>query len=239
MLRFFTNDKNIKYGNQIESGPLTLERMDKIIRKRKRTSIVELSKGYDLIKKYPKTVSILGSARFTEDNRFYQLARSLASQIVKKLNYAVVTGGGPGIMEAANRGAYEAGGISLGITIKLPKEQMTNKYVTESADFEYFFDRKALLFFYAQAYIYFPGGFGTLDEFFELVTLIQTNKVERRPVILVGSDFWKPVLELIDEKLSREYKTISAEDEKIYKIVDSEDEVLEIMQKSFHFSILS
>lgn len=231
MLRFFTQDKDIKYGNQIESGPLTIQRMEKIIRRRKKTSIVELSRGYDLIKKYPKTVSVLGSARFKEDNKYYQLARSLASKIVKEMNYAIVTGGGPGIMEAANRGAFEAGGVSLGITIKLPKEQSTNKYVTESADFEYFFDRKALLFFYAQAYIYFPGGFGTFDELFELVTLIQTNKVNRRPVILVGSEFWNPLLKLIDEKLTKEYKTINPEDEEIYKVVDSEDEVIEIIKK--------
>lgn len=231
MLRFFTQDKDIKYGNQIESGPLTIQRMEKIIRRRKKTSIVELSRGYDLIKKYPKTVSVLGSARFKEDNKYYQLARFLASKIVKEMNYAIVTGGGPGIMEAANRGAFEAGGVSLGITIKLPKEQSTNKYVTESADFEYFFDRKALLFFYAQAYIYFPGGFGTFDELFELVTLIQTNKVNRRPVILVGSEFWNPLLKLIDEKLTKEYKTINPEDEEIYKVVDSEDEVIEIIKK--------
>ncbi len=232
MLKFFTKEKDIKFGNKIESGPLTMKAMEKIIRERKRKSVVELSRGYDLIKKYPKTISFLGSARFDENNKYYQSARSIAAKIVNELSYAVVTGGGPGIMEAANRGAYEAGGMSLGITIKLPQEQSTNKYVQQYAEFEYFFDRKALLFFSAEAYIYFPGGFGTLDEFFELITLIQTKKIKSRPVILVGSEFWNPLLNLIHEKLLDEYSTISEEDQSIYQVVDSEDEVIKIIRNS-------
>ena len=222
----------MKNGNYIDAGPLTLKKMETIIKEREKTSIVELDRGYNLIKKYPASVSILGSARFPEDNRYYKTARSLGYRIAKELKYAVVTGGGPGIMEAANRGALEAGGASLGITIKLPREQETNKYLTESADFEYFFDRKALLFFAAEAFVYFPGGFGTLDEFFELVTLIQNKKINNRPVILIGREFWEPVLELIDEKLSKEYKTIDVADVKIYKIVDSEDEAIEIIKNA-------
>ncbi len=228
----FSKEKEITNGNHIDAGPLTLKKMAKIIKKREKIISKELDGGYDLIEKYPRTVSVLGSARFGEDNRYYKEARSLAYRIVKELKYAVVTGGGPGIMEAANRGAYEAGGVSLGITIKLPKEQHTNPYVTEYAEFEYFFDRKALLFFSAEAYIYYPGGFGTLDEFFELVTLIQTGKINKRPVILVGKDFWEPLLEFIQKELSKENNTINVEDMDIYKIVDSEDEAMKIIKQA-------
>ncbi len=229
---FFSKETEIKNGNHIDAGPITRRKMAKIIKRREKISYKELDNGYALIEKYPRTVSVLGSARFGEDNRYYKEARSLAYKIVKELNYAVVTGGGPGIMEAANRGAFEAGGVSLGITIKLPKEQHTNPYVTESADFEYFFDRKGLLFFSAEAYVYYPGGFGTLDEFFELVTLIQTGKINKRPVILVGKDFWEPLLEFIEKELSKENNTINAEDMGIYKIVDSEDEAIEIIKQA-------
>ena len=177
-------------------------------------------------------MSILGSARYNEDNQYYKQAQSLAGKIAKELNYAVATGGGPGIMEAANRGAFEAGGVSLGFNIKLPKEQSTNPYITESVDFEYFFTRKMLLFFSAETYIYFPGGFGTMDEFFEIITLIQTKKIPPTPVILVGREFWAPLLKLIDEKLYREENAINLEDQNIYKIVDSEDEIIEIIRNA-------
>jgi uncharacterized protein (TIGR00730 family) len=128
-------------------------------------------------------------------------------------------------MEAANKGAYEAGGKSLGFSIKLPHEQCMNKYLTDYVEFEYFFSRKTLLFFAAEAYIYFPGGFGTFDEFFELVTLIQTNKITKAPVILVGKDFWSPFLDLINKKMIEENQTVRIDETKIYKIVDSEDEI--------------
>jgi uncharacterized protein (TIGR00730 family) len=218
--------------NYIEAGPITLKRMSEIIKKREKITIKEFNKGYNLIKKYPRSVSILGSARFKDDNIYYKQAESLAGRIVKELKYAVVTGGGPGIMEAANKGAYEAGGVSLGINIKLPKEQSVNKYVTESADFEYFFSRKTILFFSAETYVYYPGGFGTLDEFFEIATLIQTKKIPRVPIILVGKKFWEPFLELIEEELYEENSTINKEDMNLYKIVDDEDEIIEIIRRA-------
>lgn len=218
--------------NYIEAGPITLKRMNEIIRKREKTTIKEFSRGYDLIKKYPRSVSILGSARFKEGNIYYKQAESLAARIVKELKYAVVTGGGPGIMEAANKGAYEADGVSLGINIKLPKEQSTNKYVTESADFEYFFSRKTILFFSAETYVYYPGGFGTLDEFFEIATLIQTKKIPKVPIVLVGKKFWEPLLKLIEEELYEENATINKEDMNLYKIVDNEDEIIEIIRRA-------
>ncbi len=225
-------DDPIVNGKQIESGPLTRKKMEDVIKNIEQITSDELDLGYNLIKKYPKSVSILGSARFDENNKYYKHARSLAYRIANELSYAVVTGGGPGIMEAANRGAFEAGGVSLGFTIKLPKEQNTNPYVTEYVGFEYFFTRKTLLFFNAESYIYYPGGFGTFDEFFGIVTLIQTKKINKTPVILVGSEFWKPILDQIEEKLSKENKTINAEDVEIYKMVDSEDEILEIIKNA-------
>jgi len=213
-------------------SPLTIKSLEQIINQRTITTDAELKRGYNLIKKYPRSVSVLGSARFNEDNEYYKRARVLSFRIARELNYAVVTGGGPGIMEAANRGAYEAGGVSLGFTIKLPKEQSTNKYVTEFAEFEYFFTRKTLLFFSAESYVYYPGGFGTMDELFEILTLIQTKKIPRTPVILVGREFWTPLLKLIDDKLYHETNTINEDDENIYKIVDSDDEILDIIKKA-------
>jgi len=227
------NIKNWLFNKQgREDSPITISELKKIVSKRMSVTIDEFKKGYKLIEKYPRSVSILGSARFKEDNKYYQMARSLGYRIAKELKYAVVTGGGPGIMEAASRGAYEARGKSVGFTIRLQKEQTVNKYVTEYVEFEYFFSRKTLLYFSAESYVYFPGGFGTLDEFFEIVTLIQTKKIPKTPVILVGKDFWEPLLTLIHEKLLDENQTIAYEDTEIYKIVDSEDEILEIIKKA-------
>jgi uncharacterized protein (TIGR00730 family) len=224
---------NIFKKQEIKSAsPLTIRDMATIIKKRTKTVDKEFKAGYELILKHPQSVSILGSARFTEDNIYYKQARSLASRIVKELNYAVVTGGGPGIMEAANRGAYEANGISLGFSIKLPQEQKNNPYLTDYVEFEYFFSRKTLLFFSAETYIYYPGGFGTMDELFEILTLIQTNKIPKTPVILVGREFWTPLLKLIDDKLYHDTNAINLADQDIYKIVDSEDEIIQIIKNA-------
>ncbi len=222
----------LKQGNHIEATTVTRKHMEQIIRRREKVTGEEFDKGYNLIKKYPRSVSILGSARFKEDHPYYQKARDIAYKIVKETGYAVVTGGGPGIMEAANRGAYEAGGTSIGFTIKLPVEQSTNKYVTDFVEFEYFFSRKTLLFFAAETYIYFPGGFGTLDELLEVLTLIQTKKITKTPVILVGKDFWTPFLKLFREKLDVETHTINPEDMDLFKIVDDEDEIIEIIKNA-------
>ncbi|MBU6370814.1 MAG: TIGR00730 family Rossman fold protein [Patescibacteria group bacterium] len=219
-------NREIVRGNRITAGPATIRQIEETVRGTEKTMLTELSRGYDLIKKYPRSVSILGSARLARDNKYYKHAESLARRIVKELKYAVVTGGGPGIMEAANKGAYEAGGASIGFTIELPKEQQTNKYVTESADFEYFFSRKTLLFFAAECYIYYPGGFGTLDELFSVIGAIQTGKMPRTPVILVGKAFWQPLMDLIQEKLLVENHTIDDTDMSICTITDSEDQII-------------
>jgi len=191
----------------------------------------EFSRGFKFIKNYPKSVTFFGSARFKEDNVHYQQARSIANKL-SKLGYAIVTGGGPGIMQAGNHGAYDAEGESVGLTIRLPNEQVINPYVKSSIDFYYFFSRKVTLSFSAEAYLYFPGGFGTLDELFEILTLVQTHKIPKVPIILVGSDYWNPLDIFIKECLLQKCKTISKEDLDLYKIVDNDEEVIEIVKKA-------
>ena len=190
----------------------------------------EFIKGFRFLKKYEKTVTFFGSSRVKSKNKYYQEAVNLASQLSKE-GYTVVTGGGGGIMEAANKGAYMAGGNSLGININLPQGEKRNKYVKSSVSFRYFFIRKVMLTFASQAYIFFPGGFGTLDEFFEIITLIQTKKVKKIPVILVHKSYWQPLLEWIEKKLYKKEKNISKNDIKIYYLVDNTAQALELLKK--------
>jgi uncharacterized protein (TIGR00730 family) len=210
----------------------TIKHLDALVKNQTRTADHELKKGYSIIEKYPRSVSILGSAVLTSDNDWYKKAEVLAGRIARELKYAVVTGGGPGIMEAANKGAFEAGGDSIGFAIKLPDEQYTNNYLTESIAFEYFFTRKTLLFFSAEAYVYYPGGFGTMDELFEILTLIKTGKIPPVPVILVDRTFWQPLLDFIEKELFEDVKAIKKDYMNIYRIVDSDDEILEIIKNA-------
>jgi uncharacterized protein (TIGR00730 family) len=191
----------------------------------------ELRRGLDLITRHPRSVTIFGSARFLEDNQYYQQARDLGKRIVRELDYAVITGGGPGIMEAANRGAKEAGGTSVGVTIRLPKEQHSNEYVTEHVDFYYFFTRKVILSFSALAYVNFPGGYGTLDEFFEILTLVQTHKIPSVPIVLYGESFWRDLDGFIKHQLTR-HETVSPQDPNLYTITDDLDQVVEIIRSA-------
>ncbi len=202
----------------------TADRLDKIGR--------EFKKGFEFIKKYQKTVSIYGSARFDEGNIHYQSARRVAGRIAKELGCAIVTGGGPGIMEAANRGAKEAGGDSLGLNITLSHEQNKNPYLTDSIEFYYFFVRKVILSFSAEAYLFFPGGFGTLDEFFEIATLVQTKKIQRIPIILVGKDYWEPLRSMLEENLLHIHRSIDKADLNLITITDNEDEIMEIVKNA-------
>ena len=188
----------------------------------------EMARGFHLIKSHPKSVTFFGSARFEEDNPHYLKARAIARRIAEELGYTIVTGGGPGIMEAGNRGAKEAGGQSVGFTIVLPHEQVTNPYLTAHSDFEYFFSRKLCMTYAAEAYVYFPGGFGTLDEFFEILTLVQTKKIECVPIVLVGVDFWQPLLDPII-KACMDAGSIDSTDLGLFTITDDEDEVLRLI----------
>lgn len=200
---------------------------------RKRLSTInnEFRHTFKFLQSYPHSVTFFGSARFTEEHPYYARARSLAAKIARETGYAVVSGGGGGIMEAANRGAYEAGGKSIGMNIILPHEQKMNQYLTAHVRFYYFFIRKVALSFSAEVYIFFPGGFGTMDEFYEIVTLIQTNKIPRVPVICVGSEYWKHV-QGFSKYLRDDLKVISPEDEKIFQVTDDDEEVIEIIKNS-------
>lgn len=211
-------------------NPLTAKEVTSAAAKRPVSRIAtEFHQGFSFIRKYPKSVTVYGSARFKERNVHYRDARALAYRL-SKLGYAIVTGGGPGIMEAANRGAFEAGGDSIGLNIKLPKEQSINTYVTDSIDFFYFFSRKTALSFSAEAYIFYPGGFGTLDEFFEIITLIQTKKIYRVPIILVGSDFWKPLQVFLAEHCLLRHNAIDKRDLQLYTITDDHEEIVRIVE---------
>lgn len=179
----------------------------------------EFADGFDLINKYNDTVTFFGSARFDASHPYYQKAREVAAALSDE-GYTVVSGGGGGIMEAADRGAQEAGGNAIGLNIRLPKEQSLNSYATESMSFRYFFTRKVMLAFSASAYLFFPGGFGTLDEFFEIITLIQTKKMPVAPVVLVGSEYWTGLDMFIKHYLLEGMHTISPGDEDIYTITE-------------------
>ncbi len=187
----------------------------------------EFKRGFQFMNEYPKSVTFFGSARLTEESPAFQNAVSLAEKLSKE-GYAIVSGGGGGIMEAANKGAHLADGHSLGIAVELPFEQVTNEYVSDSIDFHHFFSRKVTLAYSAEAYIYFKGGFGTLDELFEILTLKQTGKIPPVPIILFGSEFWKP-LEDYCKNVLLENKTISPQDLDIFVITDDEQEVIDII----------
>ncbi len=185
----------------------------------------EFDQGLKFIKKYKKAITFYGSARFKPNNPHYKDARALGAKL-SHLGYAIITGGGPGIMEAGNRGAMEAGGHSIGLNIELPHEQVINPYVTDSLSFFYFFSRKTTMSFSSEAYIFFPGGFGTLDEFFEIITLIQTKKLHSIPVVLVGSDFWAPLQQFIEKTVLEAHAAIDKKDLKLYTILDDHDEII-------------
>jgi uncharacterized protein (TIGR00730 family) len=192
----------------------------------------ELVQGIDIVNKYDKLATVYGSARFSPEHPMYEEARRLSRALVEKAGYGVITGGSHGIMEGANRGAFEADGVSIGATIVLPNEQTTNPYVTEIAPFEYFFTRKTVLRYSSEIAIYMPGGFGTLDELFDLLTLVQTRKIKKVPVILFGSSFWNPLVAFIKQTLIAEWKTVSDTDMELFVVTDSIDEVVEIAKKT-------
>lgn len=189
----------------------------------------EFVEGYEKLAKIGPCVSIFGSARTSPDNPYYGLAQSIAKRITD-MGFGVITGGGPGIMEAANKGAFENGGTSVGLNIELPFEQQSNAYIDKhnSIDFDYFFVRKVMFVKYAQGFVVMPGGFGTLDELFEAITLIQTKKVDKFPIILVGRSFWNGLVEWIKNTLAKE-RNISPDDLKLIEVVDTEEEVVQIL----------
>lgn len=180
-------------------------------------------KGFRTLHFAGPCVTVFGSARFNEDNIYYGKARNIGKKIAE-LGFTTMTGGGPGIMEAANRGAFENGGVSIGCNIQLPFEQEPNPYVNKSITFEHFFVRKVLLVKYSYAFIIMPGGFGTMDEFFEILTLVQTKTVTDFPIVLYGKEYYKPLMEMIEWMVSQ--GTISKDDLSLVLLTDDEDEAM-------------
>jgi uncharacterized protein (TIGR00730 family) len=189
----------------------------------------EFVEGFDALADIGPAVSIFGSARIGRRNRYYGAARRLAAALARE-GFAIITGGGPGVMEAANRGAQEGGGLSIGCNIELPFEQGLNEYVDLGMEFRYFFVRKVMFVKYAAGFVIFPGGFGTLDELFEALTLIQTGKVEHFPVVLYGTDYWQGMMDWIREKPLYEEK-ISIEDLDLVTVTSDIDEACEVMTR--------
>ena len=209
-----------------DNHPLTKEEIQRDIRERVSRIDKEFTEAFEFIGRFPRSVTFFGSSRFTEESEHYIKARALAGKIVKELGYTVLTGGSAGIMEAANRGAFEAGGESVGLNIRLPKHQKSNLYTTAQVEFDFFFVRKVALSFAAETYLFFPGGFGTLDEFFELVTLIQTHKIRRVPIFLVGRDFWEPLNGFLRENMLLLHHAVDEKDLNLFTITDSDEEVM-------------
>lgn len=194
----------------------------------------EFVNGYEKLSQIGPCVSIFGSARTKPGQKYYKLTESIAKKIVEH-GYGIITGGGPGVMEAGNKGAHLAGGTSVGLNIHLPFEQHDNPYIDsdKSIDFDYFFVRKVMFVKYSQGFVVMPGGFGTLDELFEAITLIQTHKVDKFPVILVGREFWGGLVEWIQNTLLDSFQNISPGDIDLVHIVDTEEEVIEILDKFY------
>jgi len=190
----------------------------------------EVERGFDALRDVDDGVSVFGSARVEEGHRWYELCRRTAACLSEQ-GFTVITGGGPGLMEAANRGAAEAGGLSIGLNIELPHEQHTNPYVNRSLDFHYFFARKLMFVRYSRAFVIMPGGFGTLDEMFESLTLIQTHRIKHFPTILVDSQHWKPLLEWIDDTLEDD-GMIGPGDKELLVTADTPDEVCDHVRRA-------
>ncbi|HUD03964.1 MAG TPA: TIGR00730 family Rossman fold protein [Candidatus Paceibacterota bacterium] len=222
-----------KDGHPFEPGkPVHFGKFERATRRRMSTITREIQAAFALLKCYPRSVTFFGSTREGETDVHYQHTRALAYRIVKELDYAIVTGGGPGIMEAANRGAFEAKGESVGMNLVIPTGQKINQFLTAHITFYFLFVRKLALTFAAQTYIFFPGGFGTLDELFEILTLIQTKKMPPVPIILCGKDYWDPFDAFIKTHLEEKFKTIDPKDRLIYHITDDDDEILSIIKKA-------
>jgi len=202
--------------------------------------MAEFVEGFEKMASIGPCVSVFGSARTEPESRYYKLAEEIAYKLTLS-GYGVITGGGPGIMEAANKGARKGDGHSVGLNIHLPFEQSANPYIDADKliTFKHFFVRKVMFQKYAQGFIVLPGGFGTFDEFFESATLIQTGKIGKFPIVLVGSDFWKGMLEWIEKVVQEEQKNISPEDVSLFTVVDSADEAVEVINKFYSKYLLS
>lgn len=197
-----------------------------------RTSDDEFEAAFKILKKYPKRVTFFGSARLLPDTKYYHMAHDLAVRMADN-GFAIISGGGNGIMEASNRGAFDGENVSVGFNIKLPHEQRLNPYTTDNLQFNFFFTRKVMMTFYTHAFVCFPGGFGTLDEVFEVITLIQTGKMPPVPIVFVGNKYWKDLDKFIRKNLLKNH-LISNGDEQIYTITEDFDTIVKIINKSYN-----
>lgn len=193
--------------------------------------MAEFVEGFETLAKVGKAVSIFGSSRSKSDNKHYKLAEETA-RLIAKAGFSVITGGGPGIMEAANKGAKLGGGESIGLNIQIPMEQKANPYIDTLLDFHYFFIRKVMFVKYAKAFVIMPGGYGTLDEFYEAINLIQTGRIGKFPVVLVGKEYWKGMVVWLKETVLKE-KCISCDDMDIWTVVDSPKEAVNVIKKFY------
>ncbi len=200
----------------------------------------EFVEGFEKLSNIGPCVSIFGSARTKPDNKYYKYAVEIAEKLTDK-GYGIISGGGPGIMEAANKGAKNKKGASVGLNIDLPFEQTSNKYIDDDKNiyFNYFFVRKVMFVKYAQAFVVMPGGVGTLDELFEAITLIQTKKIQKIPIVLFGSDFWSDLLDWMKETLLEKEKTINKDDFNNFILVDDIDEAVDIIDNHYKENNLS
>jgi uncharacterized protein (TIGR00730 family) len=200
----------------------------------------EFVDGFEKMSRIGPCVSIFGSARTKVGDKYYELAEKIAFQLTQQ-GYGIITGGGPGIMEAGNKGAHRGKGISVGLNIELPFEQKDNPYIDrdKNLEFDYFFVRKVMFVKYAQGFVAMPGGFGTLDELFEAITLIQTHKIGKFPIVLVGSEFWNGMLDWIKKVLLEQQGNISESDLDLFHIVDTAEEVVEIINTFYNKHLLS
>ncbi len=221
-----------KKSNETEASEEPVREISHAAEKRISTILKEVRAAFTLLHRYPRLVTFFGSSRAESDDKYYKAAEHLSARVVNELGYAVITGGGPGIMEAANKGAFEAGGESIGMQIVLPHSQILNKFLTDHLTFYFLFVRRLSLSFTAETYVFFPGGYGTLDEFFEVIELIQTRKIHPLPVILYGKEYWEPLDAFIKEHLLGKFKMIDIEDCNIYKITEDENEILDIIKKA-------
>lgn len=194
--------------------------------------MAEFVEGIDVMSRIGPAVSIFGSARSRTDDPYYHQAVQLGAKLARA-QFAVITGGGPGIMEAANKGAFEAGGKSIGLNIWLPVEQEANAYQTISLDFNHFFVRKVMFVKYAVGVVCFPGGFGTMDEFFESMTLVQTMKMRAMPIVLIGSEFWNPLRDWLRDRMLGAHAAISSADLELFTITDDVDEAVQVVLRCY------
>lgn len=191
----------------------------------------EFVDGFETLPNYIPAVSIFGSSRLARGTKYYELAREISKRLVRE-GFSIITGGGPGIMEAANKGAKEGKGNSIGLNIELPMEQVPNKYITTLLNFRYFFCRKVMFVKHATAFIIMPGGFGTLDEFFEALTLIQTERIKQFPIIVVGKEYWKGLFDWMRDHMLKS-KLIDAKDMNIYKLLDDPKDVVDEIKQFY------